>query len=99
MFDLDRRSFLRAATAASIAAFGSSIPLLATPQVFPAPESVVKALTPTGKLRAAVNLGNPILAGKDAATGAPAGVSVDLARELARRLNVAVELVPFDSAG
>jgi polar amino acid transport system substrate-binding protein len=97
MFDLDRRSFLRAATAASIAAFGSSIPLLATPQVFPAPESVVKALTPTGKLRAAVNLGNPILAGKDAATGAPAGV--DLARELARRLNVAVELVPFDSAG
>jgi polar amino acid transport system substrate-binding protein len=90
---------LRAATAASIAAFGSSIPLLATPQVFPAPESVVKALTPTGKLRAAVNLGNPILAGKDAATGAPAGVSVDLARELARRLNVAVELVPFDSAG
>ena len=99
MFDLDRRSFLRAATAASIAAFASSTPLLATPQMSPAPESVVKALTPTGKLRAAINLGNPILAGKDAATGAPAGVSVDLARELARRLNVAVELVPFDSAG
>ena len=64
----------------------------------PAPESVVKALTPTGKLRAAINLGNPILAGKDA-TGAPTGVSVDLARELARRLNVILELVPFDAAG
>ena len=62
-------------------------------------ESVVKALTPTGKLRAAINLGNPILAGKDPATGAPAGVSVDLARELARRLNVPLELVPFDAAG
>jgi polar amino acid transport system substrate-binding protein len=65
----------------------------------PAPESVITALTPTGKLRAAINLGNPILAGKDAATGAPIGVSVDLARELARRLNVAIELVPFNAAG
>jgi len=64
-----------------------------------APESVIKALTPTGKLRAAINLGNPILAGKDAVTGAPAGVSVDLARELARRLNAQLELVPFNAAG
>jgi polar amino acid transport system substrate-binding protein len=64
-----------------------------------APESVVKTLAPTGKLRAAINLGNPILAGKDATTGAPIGVSVDLARELARRLNVPLELVAFDSAG
>jgi polar amino acid transport system substrate-binding protein len=59
----------------------------------------VKTLTPTGKLRAAINLGNPILAGKDAVTGALTGVSVDLARELARRLNVEIELVPFDAAG
>jgi len=64
-----------------------------------APDSVVKTLAPTGKLRAAINLGNPILAGKDAATGAPIGVSVDLARELAKRLNVPLELVPFDAAG
>ncbi len=99
MFDLDRRSFLRAATAAFIAAFSRSIPLLATPQMSPAPESVVKTLTPSGKLRAAINSGNPILAGKDAATGVPTGVSVDLARELARRLNVPIELVPFDAAG
>ena len=99
MFDLDRRSFLRAAAAASVAAFGGSIHLLATSQKPPAPESVVKTLTPAGKLRAAINFGNPILAGKDAKTGAPTGVSVDLARELARRLNVAIELVPFDAAG
>ena len=56
-------------------------------------------LTPSLQLRAAINFGNPILAGTDAKTGAPTGVSVDLARELARRLNVAIELVPFDAAG
>ena len=52
----------------------------------------------TGKLRAAINFGNPILASKDAA-GEARGVSVDLAREAARRLDLAVELVLFNSAG
>ena len=55
-------------------------------------------LAPTGKLRAAINLGNPVLASRDAA-GQLQGVSVDLARELARRLGTPVELVPFDAAG
>lgn len=54
-------------------------------------------LAPTGKLRAAINLGNPILA--NAASGAPQGVSVDLARELARRLDVPLELVTYSAAG
>ena len=62
-------------------------------------EEVVAAFAPTGKLRAAINLGNPILAGTDPATGAPRGVSVDLAREFARRLGVELELVAFDAAG
>jgi len=44
------------------------------------------------------NLGNPILAGRDAA-GEPAGVSVDLARAFAQRLGVALELVVWESAG
>jgi len=52
----------------------------------------------TGKLRAAINFGNPILAAKDAA-GEPRGVSVDLAREAGRRLDLPVELVLFNSAG
>jgi polar amino acid transport system substrate-binding protein len=52
----------------------------------------------TGKLRAAINLGNPILAGR-AANGELQGVSVDLAREAARRLNLPLELVAFQSAG
>jgi polar amino acid transport system substrate-binding protein len=63
----------------------------------PAPE-IVDAFTPTGRLRAAINLGNPILAGRDE-RGQPCGVSVDLAREWARRLGVALELVVFDAAG
>src|SRR5206468_13096760 len=53
----------------------------------------------TGRLRAAINFGNPILAGKDPATGEARGVSVDLSRELGRRLGVPVELVTFDAAG
>lgn len=62
------------------------------------PNDIVQALAPTGVLRASINLGNPILAGRDAA-GAPAGVSIDLAREFGRQLGVAVELVVFDTAG
>ena len=56
-------------------------------------------LAPNGRLYAAINLGNPILAAKNPATGEPMGVSVDLARELARRLGVSVQLVTFDAAG
>jgi polar amino acid transport system substrate-binding protein len=60
---------------------------------------VVKDLAPTGRLRAAINYGNPVLALRDPASGELRGVSVDLARELARRLAVDVTLVPFDAAG
>ena len=60
--------------------------------------SVVSAFTPTGRLRASINLGNPILAGRNAA-GEPAGVSIDLAREFAKRLEVELDLVVFDTAG
>jgi len=60
---------------------------------------VVASFTPTGTLRASINLGNPILAGIDKDTGAPCGVSVDLARTFAQRLGVDVELVVFDTAG
>ncbi|MBV8751539.1 MAG: ABC transporter substrate-binding protein [Hyphomicrobiales bacterium] len=60
---------------------------------------IVKELAPTGKLRAAINFGNPVLAQKDAATGDARGVTGDLARELAKRLGVSVEFVAFDTAG
>lgn len=61
--------------------------------------AAVTELAPSGKLRAAINFGNPVLAVKDAATGEARGVSVDLARELGRRLGVPVELVTYEAAG
>jgi ABC-type amino acid transport substrate-binding protein len=57
------------------------------------------AFAPTGVLRASINLGNPILAYTDPATGLPSGVSVDLAQGLAQQLGLELELVAFDSAG
>jgi len=59
---------------------------------------LIKTLAPTGTLRASINLGNPILANKDAA-GQPFGVSIDLARAFGQRLGLPVELVVFDAAG
>jgi polar amino acid transport system substrate-binding protein len=67
-----------------------------SPEVSPA---VVADLAPTGRLRAAINFGNPVLARKDPATGEPAGISADLARELARRLGVEIEFVRYEAAG
>ena len=59
---------------------------------------IVRAFAPGGRLRAAINTGNPILAAAEGEGGAK-GVSVDLARGLADRLGVALELVVFDTAG
>jgi polar amino acid transport system substrate-binding protein len=64
-----------------------------------APPDAVKDLASTGRLRAAINFGNPVLAQKDPASGEARGISVDLARELGQRLGVPVELVTFDAAG
>lgn len=61
------------------------------------PADITRAFAPQGRLRASINLGNPILANKDAA-GGPTGVSIDLATEFARRLGVPAELVVFDTA-
>jgi polar amino acid transport system substrate-binding protein len=65
----------------------------------PAAAEIAKELAPTGTLRAAINFGNPVLAQRASATREPEGVTVELARELARRLNLALELVPFEAAG
>ena len=68
-----------------------------TPDVVP--PDVARELAPSGTLRAAINYGNPVLAQRDAATGELRGVSVDLARELARRVGVPLELRPYEAAG
>jgi polar amino acid transport system substrate-binding protein len=73
--------------------------MLASAVTTDARKDAVSSLAPRGTLRAAINLGNPVLARRDAAGGALGGVSVELARELGRRLGVPVELVPYDAAG
>lgn len=56
-------------------------------------------LTNNRPLRIGINLGNALLAGRDPAGGAPRGIAVDLAYELARHLGIDVELVTYDAAG
>ena len=53
-------------------------------------------LAPTGALRASINLGNAVLT--NGSSESPAGISVDIAHELGRRLGVPVELVLWDAA-
>jgi len=64
----------------------------------PPPADIVAALAPTGRLRASINFGNPILARRDPASGEATGVSVDLARALAEHLGVGIVLLTFDAA-
>ena len=56
------------------------------------------SFTPTGTLRASINVGNPILARLDEA-GNAVGVSVDLAFAFADELGLPLELRVFKSAG
>ena len=60
---------------------------------------LVRAIAPTGTLRAVINVGNPILASRAPGDPTPRGVSVDLTQELARRLGVPAELIVMPSAG
>jgi len=59
----------------------------AHPQQLPVAPALISAFAPRGVLRASINMGNPILAGRDAVSGDPAGVSVDLTREIANALD------------
>ena len=61
-------------------------------------EHAAALLAPTGVLRASINVGNPVLARHDGSGQAPYGVSIDMARALAKRLGVGIEFVVFDSA-
>jgi polar amino acid transport system substrate-binding protein len=58
---------------------------------------VRRAFAPSGVLRAAINLGNPVLAHSHTSKEKPAGVTVDLARRLGGLLQLPVELFCFDT--
>ena len=57
---------------------------------------IVTDLAPTGVMRTALNLGNPVLVQGTAA--APRGVTVDIANEIAARLGVVAEFRCFGAA-
>jgi polar amino acid transport system substrate-binding protein len=90
---ITRRTFCAAGAGSLLLAGCASAPSASAP-----PAAAVSELSSTGKLRAAINFGNPILATRGPG-GEPRGLSVDLAREAARRLGVPLELVLFNSAG
>lgn len=81
----------RAVLAAMAAAAGNARAGALSPEI-------AQNIAPTGRLRAAINYGNIVLARRSTA-GELGGVSVDLARELASRLGLPLDLVPFDTAG
>ena len=62
------------------------------------PSHIVQSFAPTGKLRASINLGNPILVKRDTDTQLLVGVSIDLANAFSQRLGVEAEFVVFDTA-
>ena len=64
----------------------------------PIPPAAKAELTPTGKLRAGINFQNQFLTTLGP-NGAQGGVAVEFAHELARRLAVPLEIIPYKSAG
>src|ERR1051325_4119782 len=78
--------------------FAAALVLAAQAAAAQAPPDALKELAPTGKLRAAINYGNGVLAQKGP-DGEPRGVSADLSRELAKRLGVPLEFITFPAAG
>ena len=56
-------------------------------------------IAPGGKLRVGLNYQNFLLVAGDGPDGKPRGVAPDLARELARRLELPIEYLRFDAAG
>jgi len=77
----------------------TALPALALRPALAQDAAIARGIAPTGVLRAAINIGNPILATRAPGAAAPRGVSVDMATELARRLAVPLELVVVPSAG
>jgi polar amino acid transport system substrate-binding protein len=57
------------------------------------------ALAPKGRLRVSLNMANPMLTGSHTTAEKPAGVTIDLSRELARRLDVELEFLSWKSPG
>jgi polar amino acid transport system substrate-binding protein len=80
----------RAWLIAALLVGGCITPAVVTPDI-------VRDIAPSGRLRVAMNYGNPVLVQR--AGNEPRGVSPDIARELAGRLGVPLDFIPYDAAG
>ncbi|MGE4239115.1 transporter substrate-binding domain-containing protein [Ramlibacter sp.] len=63
------------------------------------PNDLLQDLAPTGRLRVALNSANGVLAASRTTSERPAGVTIDLSRELARRLGLDVAFEECDTPG
>jgi polar amino acid transport system substrate-binding protein len=82
------------AAAATQATTAAPIPAQAA-----APAEARSELAPTGKLRVGLLVGNPIFVRQDTPPGVTQGVAVDIANELARRLDVPMEPKRYATVG
>lgn len=62
-------------------------------------QASIHSFAPTGTLRVGINLGNPVLAGTDAQTKLPKGITVDIANEIGKRTGLPIEFKTFQTAG
>jgi len=60
--------------------------------------SVSSEITPKGKLRVAMNAGNPVLAQRTGDGKIIGGVAVEVGKFIAEKLGVPIELVPYANA-
>lgn len=66
--------------------------------IAPSPAAIAQ-LTPTGKLRAGINMSNFLLVSSRGPNGEPVGVSPSMAAALAERLGVELEMIPYPNPG
>ena len=62
-------------------------------------DQLLAELAPTGVLRAAINMSNFLLVTGQTNTGAPDGVSPDMAQAIAAKLGVDCKLIPYPRPG
>jgi len=62
-------------------------------------ETLRSEMAPTGVLRAGINIGNPVIAQRDAQGGNPRGVGPALAALVARELGVPMRYLVYETAG
>lgn len=62
-------------------------------------DTVKRQLAPNGVLRAGINLSNFLLVSDQSANGDPVGVSPDIAKGIANKLNVELELIAYKGPG